>query len=81
MLAFTDKEHDCQLLWTAILADQGRLFLAPHDRLPVQIDAERGWLIAPVDPASLAALTQVDLARIYNLIVTTSTMKIILETI
>lgn len=58
--------HDANTLWSAVLADQSRLFPNAHTAIPPAIDAERNWLIAPVSDADLAALTAADLTRIQN---------------
>ena len=73
--------HDCSELWNAVIADHTRLFPAPHDTVPAQIDAERSWLISPVSSAVLAAITQAELARILAVVVPTGTNRIILDTL
>lgn len=63
-LPLTTGLHDTLTLWSAVMADQARLFPAPDTAMPTMIDAERQWLVAAITDTDLVALTAMDLIRI-----------------
>ncbi|WP_156943065.1 AAA family ATPase [Pseudogulbenkiania sp. MAI-1] len=68
-IIFKERGEDAQSLWSAVFSQRAVLFSPPHQQLPVQIEAERGWLISPVAEADLARLAHADLVRIIGLLV------------
>ncbi|MDN5850950.1 MAG: hypothetical protein L0H63_15160 [Nitrococcus sp.] len=66
-LPFTQGLHDAQALWSAVMADQVRLFPAPQTAIPGGIDGEQHWLVAAVSDADLAMwMATADLIRIQS---------------
>ncbi|MDK9703363.1 MAG: hypothetical protein OEL20_09500 [Sulfuritalea sp.] len=80
-IAFEEQAIDVQALWQAVLAAQAALFPAPNNALPVQINAERRWLILTVTETDLAAVTQADLVRLVGLLVPTGGTTLIFDTL
>jgi hypothetical protein len=78
-IVFRNQSIDVQTLWHAVLGQQATLFLSPHNAVPTQIDAERGWLVLPITETDLAALTQADLARLVTLLVPAGNDRLMLD--
>lgn len=80
-IAFKGRVVDGSILWQAVLSDQATLFLAPHNDVAAQIDAERRWLILPVSAANLAALTHADLIQLTTLLAPAGSVELILDSL
>ena len=63
-IPYVDHPIDGESLWREVLAEQATLFPGAHVSIPPLIDAERRWLMRPIDESDLAVLTQGDLVRI-----------------
>ena len=80
-VAYREQAADVQILWQAVLAGQSALFLPPYHTVPGQVDAERRWLVSPVNETELATVTQADLAQLVALLVPPGGDRLILDTI
>ena len=78
-IAYKNQVIESGALWQAILADQASLFPAPHDGLPVQIDAVRHWLISPVSEADMLALSNDDLLRVAGVLSPAGAQQTVLD--